>query len=87
MNTDTSISEPSEALSLLSIQVQNLEINQAFQEDHIEAMEKTIVQQQKDIQKLHNQMTLLSEYLKTLKQESGQGSIKSPHDELPPPHY
>ena len=72
---------------MLNIQVQTLEINQAFQEDNIEAMEKTIAQQQQDIQQLQNQIALLSEYLKTIRLESGQGGVKNQEDEVPPPHY
>ncbi len=62
-------------------------MNQAFQEDSLEAMEKTIMQQHMEIQNLQNKMTLLSDYLKALRQEAGQGGIKSPEDEVPPPHY
>ncbi|WP_019556251.1 SlyX family protein [Thiomicrorhabdus arctica] len=67
--------------------IQTLEMNQAFQEDSLEAMEKTIMQQHMEIQNLQNKMTLLSDYLKALRQEAGQGGIKSPEDEVPPPHY
>jgi SlyX protein len=87
MNSNKAILDPSEGLSTLNMQVQNLEINQTFQEDHIEAMEKTIVQQQQSIQTLQNQISLLSEYLKTMRQEAGQGGVKNQEDEVPPPHY
>lgn len=89
MNSNKTITEPStqETLQALSNQVQTLEMNQAFQEDNMEAMEKTIVQQHLEIQTLQNQMRLLSDYLKALRQDVGQGGIKSPEDEVPPPHY
>lgn len=76
-----------ETLLTLSNQIQTLEMNQAFQEDSMEAMEKTIVEQHLEIQNLKNQMTLLSDYLKALRQDMGQGGIKNPEDEVPPPHY
>lgn len=89
MNSNKTITESStqETLQALSNQVQTLEMNQAFQEDSMEAMEKTIVQQHLDIQNLQNQMALLSDYLKALRQDIGQGGIKSPEEEVPPPHY
>lgn len=89
MNSNKTITESStqESLLILSNQIQTLEMNQAFQEDSMEAMEKTIVEQHLEIQNLQNQMTLLSDYLKALRQDVGQGGIKNPEDEVPPPHY
>ncbi len=89
MNSNKTITESSTQgrLQALSEQVQTLEINQTFQEDSIEAMEKTIVQQHLEIQSLQNKMTLLSDYLKALRAEAGQSGIKRPEDETPPPHY
>jgi SlyX protein len=89
MNSTKTITEPStqESLQALSGQIQTLEMNQAFQEDSMEAMEKTIVQQHMEIQTLQNKMSLLSDYLKALRQDVGQGGIKNPEDEVPPPHY
>lgn len=89
MSSNKIIREPSsqEAVRTLSNQIQTLEMNQAFQEESIEAMEKTIVQQHLEIQNLQNKMTLLSDYLRALRQDIGQGGIKNPEDESPPPHY
>ncbi|MGM0542125.1 MAG: SlyX family protein [Pseudomonadota bacterium] len=89
MSSNKTIIEPStqERVWALSNQIQTLEMNQAFQEESMQAMEKTVVQQHLEIQNLQNQMTLLSDYLKALRQDIGQGSIKSPEDESPPPHY
>ena len=60
-----------------------VEMNQAFHDDSIEALERTIASQHQDIQLLENKITLLSDYIKNLKQDS----IKDPQDEVPPPHY
>jgi len=65
-------------------QLQQLQMNQAYQEDTIESLEKTIAQQHQDIQQLKHQLKLLSEFLKNMKQQDG---IKAPHEEMPPPHY
>ncbi|MDA3806399.1 MAG: SlyX family protein [Thiomicrorhabdus sp.] len=89
MNSTNTITESStqEKLQALNNQIQTLEMNQAFQEDNMEAMEKTIVHQHMEIQNLQNKMTLLSDYLKALRQDVGQSGIKNPEDEVPPPHY
>jgi len=60
-----------------------VEMNQAFHDDSIEALERTIASQHQDIQLLEKKITLLSDYIKNLKQDS----IKDPQDEVPPPHY
>ncbi|WP_373017194.1 SlyX family protein [Thiomicrorhabdus sp.] len=60
-----------------------IEITQAFQDDVIEALQKTVAQQHQEIQTLQTQLRLLSEYLKTLREEG----IKDPTQEVPPPHY
>ena len=89
MNLNKTITESNtqKTLQVLSNRIQTLEMNQAFQEDSIEAMEKTIVKQHLEIQNLQNQMALLSDYLKALRQDVGHGGIKRPEDEVPPPHY
>ncbi len=89
MNLNKTIIESNtqDRLQALSNQILTLEMNQAFQEDNMEAMEKTIVQQHLEIQHLQNQMRLLSDYLKALRQDAGQSGIKSHEDEVPPPHY
>jgi len=60
-----------------------VEMNQAFHDDSIEALERTIASQHQDIQLLEKKIALLSDYIKNLKQDS----IKDPKDEVPPPHY
>ncbi|BCN93381.1 hypothetical protein THMIRHAM_11660 [Thiomicrorhabdus immobilis] len=60
-----------------------LEMNQAFHDDNIEALERTVAIQHQEIQLLEKKLMLLSDYIKTLKQDA----IKDPKDEVPPPHY
>ncbi|WP_028486605.1 SlyX family protein [Thiomicrorhabdus chilensis] len=60
-----------------------IEVTQAFQDDTLEALQKTVAEQHQEIQTLKTQLRLLSEYLKTLREES----IKDPGQESPPPHY
>lgn len=60
-----------------------LEMNQAFHDDSIEALERTIAIQHQEIQLLEKKLMLLSDYIKTLKQDG----IKDQKDEVPPPHY
>lgn len=61
----------------------SVEMNQTFHDENIEALEKTIASQHQEIQLLEKKIALLSDYLKTLRQEI----IKDPKDEVPPPHY
>ncbi|MBF6056872.1 SlyX family protein [Thiomicrorhabdus heinhorstiae] len=63
--------------------IESLQIEQAYHHDSIEAIEKTLLQQHQQIQQLQTQLKLLSEYLKTLREEA----IRNPADEAPPPHY
>lgn len=72
-----------EQIDALTNRLHNLEINQTFHEDSIEALEKTVAQQHQEIQHLQNQIRLLSDYLKTMRQDA----IRHPSDETPPPHY
>ncbi len=71
----------------LRAQIETLEMNQAFQEESLEAMERTVAKQHLEIQNLEHKMMLLSDYLKMLKQDIGHGGIKRPEEEVPPPHY
>lgn len=73
----------SNELHSLIQKLHHLEMIQAYQEDTIESLEKTAGQQHQDIQLLKDQVRLLSELLKNIKQDA----IKSPQDEAPPPHY
>jgi len=63
--------------------LQQLEITQSYQEDVIENLEKTVAQQHQDIQRLEHKLKLLSDYLRTLRQDV----ITNPDNEVPPPHY
>ncbi|MCF6253984.1 MAG: SlyX family protein [Thiomicrorhabdus sp.] len=74
----------SSELNLITERLAQLETNQAFQEESIESLEKTVAQQYQTIQQLEHKLKLLSEYLKNMKQ---QGGIKHIHEETPPPHY
>lgn len=72
-----------EATNQILERLTQVEMNQAFHDDSIEALERTIANQHQDIQLLEKKIALLSEYIKNLKQDG----IKDPHDEVPPPHY
>ncbi len=70
-------------LNRMTERLAQLEITQAFQEESIESLEKTVMQQHQDIQRLEHKLKLLADYLKNLRQEG----IKNSHEETPPPHY
>ena len=72
-----------EATNQVLERLTQVEMNQAFHDDSIEALERTIASQHQDIQLLEKKITLLSDYIKSLKQDG----IKDPKDEVPPPHY
>ena len=74
----------SSELTYITERLAQLETNQAFQEESIEGLEKTVAQQYQAIQQLEHKVKLLSDYLKNVKQ---QGGIKHTHEEMPPPHY
>ena len=71
-------------LNELKIQMENIETTQAFQDDTIESLQKTVAVQHQEIQMLQTQLTLLSEYIKNMKEGGG---IKLSSEETPPPHY
>ncbi|MBN2865573.1 MAG: SlyX family protein [Thiotrichales bacterium] len=75
--TDLTVNELKEQMS-------NIEITQAFQDDTIESLQKTVAIQHQEIQMLQKQMTLLSDYIKNMKEG---GNIRLPSEEVPPPHY
>ncbi|WEJ63747.1 SlyX family protein [Thiomicrorhabdus lithotrophica] len=72
-----------EATNQVLERLTRVEMNQAFHDESIEALERTIASQHQDIQLLEKKIALLSDYIKSLKQDS----IKDPKDEVPPPHY
>lgn len=70
-------------LARLEARIAELEIKQAFQENTIEELERSIVYQQQENQKFERKLTLLGDYLKSLRQDP----IKPLNEETPPPHY
>ena len=68
----------------LKVKMEAIEITQAFQDDTIDSLQKTVAIQHQEIQLLQTQLKLLSDYIKNLKQGGG---IKLASEELPPPHY
>jgi len=72
------------AQNALEDRLQQLEINQVHQDSSIEALEKTISLQHQEIQLLNKKIGLLSDYIKTMGENS---QIKRPDEEVPPPHY
>lgn len=70
-------------LEQLKAQMADIEITLSFQDDTIEAMQKTVAVQHQEIQALQKQLRLLSEYIKSLREEG----IRDPSQEVPPPHY
>ena len=74
---------PIDTLQAITSKVENLEVTHAYHDDSIHELEKTVAAQHQEIQHLKKQLSLLSEYLKTLKDEA----VKDIKDETPPPHY
>lgn len=76
-------SQTKNQVDVLQEQVYQLQENQAFASESILELEKTSAKQHLEIKQLEKQIKILSEYVKTLKQEG----IKDVRDETPPPHY
>jgi len=63
--------------------IYDLQTAAAFHNESIESLEKTIATQHGEIQYLQKQIKILSEHIKSLKDEA----VKDIRDETPPPHY
>ncbi|WP_130537375.1 SlyX family protein [Thiomicrorhabdus indica] len=68
----------------LHSKLQEMEIQQTYQDDAIETMERTIAAQHQEIQLLNKKLSLLADYIKSLPKDS---NIKTVEEEIPPPHY
>lgn len=86
MNSTSQKKQDQDNQAQLLDKLQDIETTLAFQEDEIEALNKTVGLQHQEIQILNNKLTLLSDYIKTLKVNTDQG-IKTSDEETPPPHY
>jgi len=67
----------------LEARIEQLEMKVAFQEDNIETLNQEIFEQQRRIQQLIEQVTLLAVKLK----ESEPNQLASEKEEMRPPHY
>jgi len=64
-------------------QIETLETRQAFQEDTIESLDKVIIQQQKDIDRLVLKIGFLEQRI----EQSVNTASEVTEEEPPPPHY
>lgn len=69
----------------LEAKIADLEIKLAYQEETLEALEKTLAQQTQDNLALERKFKIMTEYLKGLKTEGE--AIRPLNEETPPPHY
>ncbi|MFC3150500.1 SlyX family protein [Litoribrevibacter euphylliae] len=66
----------------MSNKVEDLESRLAFQEDTLETLNKVIIEQQKEIEKLNTYVRILKDKISSV-----ENSITTPDNEAPPPHY
>ncbi len=78
------VTQESSVIEKLEHKIQEIEIQQTYQDDAIEIMEKTIAAQHQEIQLLNKKLNLLADYIKNLPKDS---NIKTMAEEVPPPHY
>lgn len=70
-------------MNKLELNLQNLQTDFVYQNESIEAIEKTLAEQHNEIQLLKKQIKILSEHIKSLKDDA----VRDIRDEAPPPHY
>lgn len=68
----------------LQLHIIELESKLAFQEDAVNSLSNELLEHQKRIDRLQQQVTLLAEKLRNLPDDQG---ILRPEEEPPPPHY
>jgi SlyX protein len=61
----------------------NLEVKIAFQDDLLEALNRTVANQQRELEMLQQQVRMLYEQLRSL----SPSDVATPAEEPPPPHY
>lgn len=86
MNKQINQSHPDEQPGLvekLEQKIMDLEIRMSYQDESLQAMEKTLALQHQTIQQLTHKLHLLTDFLKSLRDEP----IKPLSEETPPPHY
>lgn len=69
--------------SQLEQRIEQLEMKAAFQEESIDTLHSEIFEQQRRIQQLLEQVTLIATKLK----ETQPNQLASEKEEVPPPHY
>ena len=68
----------------LQLHIVDLESKLAFQEDTVNSLSNELLEHQKRIDRLQQQVMLLAEKLSNLPDDQG---ILRPEEEPPPPHY
>ena len=68
----------------LQLHIDELESKLAFQEDTVNSLSNELLEHQKRIDRLSQQVMLLAEKLRNLPDDQG---ILRPEEEPPPPHY
>ncbi|GLQ31212.1 SlyX family protein [Litoribrevibacter albus] len=66
----------------MSSKVEDLETRLAFQEDTLETINKIVIEQQKEIEKLHSYIRILKDKISSV-----ESSIPLAENDAPPPHY
>lgn len=68
----------------LQLHIVELESKLAFQEDTVNSLSNELLQHQKKLDRLQQQVMLLADKLRNLPDDQG---ILRPEEEPPPPHY